>query len=475
MGEPAQVDSARKRVDFFLIAFFVTAGVLLRSLGLAKPPWLDECYSLAEATSDLGKLAASDQAPFFYWYLGLDSSPSLLSARLMVLAITSLNIGALMMLARRWGRAALVATGSLAISLPFLLRYGTELRCYGVLVTFTALALWFLEEFLENDFHRGWYWLLLSVLVMCPLTHAVGVFVPAAVLVTLYCLCRDRELSLPPLKSLATLLLLPYLSLLSWLLAFNMTEKVYRVDWISNPTPSYVARELAGLILGTVRDGADFFGNAFILVAALSGLCILVAGLSLLPPSGGSKAYLWGAIVYAAQVLAVSILLRPILIARTLVPMIPFLVLFFALGLATDKNERRKKIALVCLGAFSLLSMVRWVVWEGRAVKEDWYSSVEQVMTLRSVDYPLFYHVRFQPVFDYYFGSRIKLDEVSQFGRRTRASDFPRGDFELLLSRYRVKQISELWTELESHYDMERLYGDRIVVLYRCRYKKKSL
>ena len=471
MVKPAQADSANARGDALLIALFVMAGVWLRSLAVAKPPWVDECYSLAEATTDIGKLAASDQAPFFYWYLGLGGTPSLLSARFMVLALTSFNIVALMMLSRRWGRTSLVLTGMLSISLPFFLRYGTELRCYGALITFTALALWSLDEFLERGGHRGWYALLLFSVVMCPLTHAIGVFVAAAVLVTLYLLCRTRGRSLPSFGLLVPLFVLPCLALLSWLLAFHMTEKVQHVDWISKPTPLYVAKELAGLILGTVRDGADAFGTPFVLVVGISGLGILVAGAALLPPRRESGAYLWGAFSYFLQILAVSICLRPVLIARTMVPMLPFLILFTAAGLAA-LGERRKRIVVGCLTIFAALSVVRWVVWEGKAEKEAWYAAVGQVMALRSTEYPLYHHVRFQPIFDYYFRNRIKPEEVSHYAQGSRVSDFPLGDFELLLTPNRIGLIPELWTALQSNYDMELLYGDKIVLLYRCRYKK---
>ena len=469
MVKPAQADSSNGRGDALLIALFVMAGVWLRSLAVSKPPWVDECYSLVEASTDMGKLAASDQAPFFYWYLGLGGTPSLLSARIMVLALTSLNIVALMMLSRRWGRTSLVLTGMLSISLPFFLRYGTELRCYGALITFTALALWSLDEFLERGGHRGWYALLLFSVVLCPLTHAVGVFVAVAVLVTLYFLCRTRGRSLPSFGLLIPLLVLPCLALLSWLLAFHMTEKVQHVGWISKPTPPYVAKELAGLILGTGRDGADSFGNPFVLVVGISGVGILVAGALLLPSRRESGAYLWGAFSYFLQILAVSICLRPVLIARTMVPMLPFLILFVAAGL----GQRRQRIVVGCLTIFTVMSVVRWVVWEGKKEKEAWYAAVEQVMAVRSTEYPLYHNVRFQPIFDYYFSSRIKPEEVSHYAQGSRVSDFPHGNFELLLTPNRIRLIPELWTALQSHYDMELLYGDKIVLLYRCRYKKR--
>ena len=112
---------------------------------------------------------------------------------------------------------------------------------------------------------------------------------------------------------------------------------------------------------------------------------------------------------------------------------------------------------------------------QARAEKEDWHFAADQVMAFRSADHPLFHDVRFQPVFDYYFRGGIESGGVSQFDLGSRLSDFPQGDFELLLTPSRSKQVSELWKALDSSYDTEMLYGNRLVLLYRCRYKVGDL
>ena len=132
--------------------FVTTATVVILVLGVVmrflapSPLWLDEALSIHIATADIGLAEAlrRDGHPGLYyvllgWWVDVfgdsDTAARALSGVFAVATVPILGLAA-----RRHGREAAMATVLLAASSPYLVRYGTEVRMYALLVLVITLG-----------------------------------------------------------------------------------------------------------------------------------------------------------------------------------------------------------------------------------------------------------------------------------------------------------------------------------------------
>ena len=141
----------RERLPLVVTGIALVAGVTLRLTLGETPLWLDEAQTLAVIGDGYGSigdhLRDDGHPPLYYWLLRAwtdvvgdgDTAARALSTVLGLLALPLLARTA----NRAVGRGAVAPTLALAASSPFLVRYSTEVRMYGLVIVL-ALAWWLL-------------------------------------------------------------------------------------------------------------------------------------------------------------------------------------------------------------------------------------------------------------------------------------------------------------------------------------------
>lgn len=146
------------------------AGIVLR-FATGSPLWLDEALSVnlaALPVSELGSALRHDGHPALYYLLLAawsdifgtnDWAVRALSGVLSLLAVVFIRLAA----RRRFGPGAGRYATILALTSPFLIRYGSEARMYALLVALVAVGWWLLDAVLECERARPWSWRLAAL------------------------------------------------------------------------------------------------------------------------------------------------------------------------------------------------------------------------------------------------------------------------------------------------------------------------
>ena len=336
-----------------LIAF---VSLWARSYGFYREPWLDEIYSLNDSSLSWEHLSRGDHPLLFHVVLGaLNPNDSVVVARILMLAIALLTCVAFLWATKPLGREGSLLGLIFLMGNPLLINYGIEIRMYGLLVLITCLVLREIRRIQTSPASLSNYRLLIAWLVLATQTHAVGIFLAPAALLALLLAKRENR---PGVGLSATLILIPLASLLVWMWAYQMRYKLSHTSWIEYPSPGVVFQHIADLTV-TGRISAPEL--------AIAGAGLLIAVFCLAGLGEGGSCYLAGGLLYFIQVLVFSLLLKPILIARTLLPVIPFLAAFLAVRYQSVlQRARLSRAILLLLLTYSTCNAVHWIAYESQ-------------------------------------------------------------------------------------------------------------
>lgn len=253
-----------------------------------------------------------------------------------------LLIALLTLLAFLWALKPLGREGTLLglvflASNPLLINYGIEIRMYGLLVLLTCLVLGELVRLRAGPHDSHTYIRLVVWLVLATQTHAVGIFLATT---SLFILLMPPKRSRPGGLLCGTLILVPTLSTLGWMWVYRMKDKLANTAWIDHPSFQKVFKQTANLFLGRDAPNGEIVTVLFLLLVSI----FLIAFLG-----HGGVPYLAGGLFYCGQILLFSLLLKPILLDRTLLPCVPFLAAFLAIRYQSIVHRRRLSRALLLL------------------------------------------------------------------------------------------------------------------------------
>ena len=135
----------------------------LRLPGLSRPAWLDETHSLTRAADPtLVQMArnslAGDHPPLYFAALRAWIAvfgPSDAAARLFSLALTLGSLAVLLATLGARSPPAGLSAGILFATNPLLVRYGTEIRCYALLILLVLVATAAAWRLAEAPFSRS--------------------------------------------------------------------------------------------------------------------------------------------------------------------------------------------------------------------------------------------------------------------------------------------------------------------------------
>lgn len=331
----------------------VVFGIWLRTLGLSKPPWFDEIQSVLGGSTHLATLLGVDQPPLHFWLNGFfHAGGDPFRSRVVSLVWAALFLAVLWIVSERHFPAGGPVVLWLAATAPFLLRYGVEIRAYGLLILVTTLALAFYQELAADGAHRWCATGLIASLTMAPLTHAVGVLVVPALAGLLWAR-KERGLAL-------TASFVPVLAFFCWYVAWDMRNRLGSTEWISAMTPLHLTHQLIRLGVGFDDSVVGLLGGPNQMMVASSLIALSLLGLTVLFSGGEGKEFLAAGLIYLGLVVGVS-LFKPICLSRTLLPLWPFFLFFVASGV-NSLHSRKALIAVVlCAGWFGCFSAHRWI------------------------------------------------------------------------------------------------------------------
>ncbi|MGC4081473.1 MAG: hypothetical protein QM736_04990 [Vicinamibacterales bacterium] len=327
-ASPSQTSTAaapptRTRIVGGAVAIGLLA-VVLRLLAISRAPWLDEAVTLGVLDAAtwhewMRAMAREPSPPAFQVLLTLWALPgrSIPWLRLLPVVCGVGTVAAGMIWARRISRRSIAPVGILLATSPFFLRYGVELRAYGLLglatiVTFASA--WSIADADGGEERSSDRWLLMAALLLACATHFTAMLLipSAAALIAIGSKARAR-LRLP----LATFAI----ALTAWaaliVLVHAPLGQVRDNWWMPALAWGVMWRTLAE-VFGLVATGDAPNAVSVTIGAGIATACfgVFVAA----PRTRAWVAPLGAAVVYMGGLMAVSLIWRPVWWPRTLLP-----------------------------------------------------------------------------------------------------------------------------------------------------------
>ncbi len=372
------------RSEWFI---WLVAAAALRLLGVNRKLWFDEFCSISFAgDSDFwGRALRYNQPPLYY---GLLKGWSLLGSSDSMLRIFSLLFGLLIIyFVFHWlssfGLWAARLGTLLAVSLPSLIHYSLEIRPYPLLLACCA-AIWFYahqvtigksETSAKFDLKMGPKVspkfspkiFLATALTFAIMLHPIGVFMLPAVLAFFLCQPHSKNrlpagfeyfLGIPALVfcGIFFVILKPH-SATNWWVPDSLTLR-------------WVLKAIRGLLGINQLKPSGVWLWPFGLIALISLLDILrrlfqkkiSVVISLFAAFSG----------YLLPLVGYSLIFKPIILGRTLLPLLLPMIAILAIQIAEIKNLKWRWLTSSLLVIFAGILAGSWVDFRGRAYRENW-------------------------------------------------------------------------------------------------------
>ncbi|MCM1264065.1 MAG: glycosyltransferase family 39 protein [Butyrivibrio sp.] len=323
-----------------LFGIITTAGLLMYiSLMKGRYIWADEAYTFSlikHSYAQICKITAADvHPPLYYILLKFCIQPfnySHVAAKLFSIIpfVLILVIGG-ERLKKIFDEKVSLIFMTLFLFFPFLLAYAVEIRMYSLAAFFVFInGLYAYEYYGENAKKDYWIWVVSGV--CASYTHyfaMVSVGIIYCVLFVAICLKKRRIL-----KQWFAAVLITAVLYLPWIGSF-IGQLVYKVNndyWISEIT-RWTIKEYAI----TVFSAAGF--RYFEILA----LCSYIIVSAFVIFSGNKKAIALSVCALSVPAgtiivgVAASLLVRPVFVIRYVIPAVPFLIVFMAVGLSHVK------------------------------------------------------------------------------------------------------------------------------------------
>ena len=351
-----------RRFALVSIAIVVLAGAL-RLPGFSRPAWLDETNSLTRVTDQtlvrMVRSSLADGNPPLY-FVALRAwvavfGPSDAAARFLSLVLT---FGSLVVLLATLGARSPpsgLSAGILFATNPLLVRYGTEIRSYALLVLLALVAAAAAWRLAESPASRSARAALLIAIPSAVLTHAAGVFLLPAI-VAFVAVSAPRAERKRALLAIAAPVAAGAAVFVALAAGFEALGRHKQDWWIPTTTAGLVAR-CFGSLFGLPGWPAEGHASHLALGAAM-----LVASVAFVIVSRERMAiaFLAGAGAFWASIVLTSLFAFPIVLDRTLLPALP--LFFSAMALAAFSRsfpERRPAFAAVLVIALLWTNDVR--------------------------------------------------------------------------------------------------------------------
>lgn len=360
-----------RRFALASIALVVLAGAL-RFPGLSRPAWLDETHSLTRAADptliQMARNSIAGQHPPLY-FAALRAwiavfGPSDVVARLLSLVLA---LGSLVVLLATLGTRSPpsgLSAGILFATNPLLVRYGTEIRSYALLILLVLVAMaagWRLAEAPSSRSARA---VLLIALTSAVLTHVAGVFLLPAIVtfVAVVAPRAERKRALLAIAAPVAAAAATFVPLAAALAAFGPQRQDW---WIPTTTTGLVAR-CFGSLFGLPGWPAEGHAGQ---VALFAAILVAAAALVIASRERMAIAFLSGAGAFWTSIVLCSLLLFPIVLDRLLLPVLPLFFSALALAAFSRPSPGRRAAGAAFLVISFLWTQSAWASF-GRPIED---------------------------------------------------------------------------------------------------------
>ncbi|MCA9775787.1 MAG: glycosyltransferase family 39 protein, partial [Candidatus Eremiobacteraeota bacterium] len=431
-----------------------------------REPWYDEYYSLVEASTDLATLREGDQPPVYFFLLALFRAQySVWGARVFSLVVSLLFLALVLLFLRKFGNRAALLTGLVAATTPMLMRYGVEIRAYGLLVLLSLIVAQLTDILRRKPDSPVLFVALLLTLITAAWTHAVGIFLaPAAVGVWIL----GSERSKPQYFRWASLLFVPLMATGTWLLYYRLDKK-HRYGWIPELSWDHFWGEIFEAVTGDVLESQVLYGQAAKSLVWLSLAAFFLAlGLAAWKGREG-RLYLWGVALYLSQMVFVCVVYEGIMLGRTVLPVYGFFLFFLAASFESIRGHKTRSAVTCLLILFSGVSVCRWVGWDARASKEHWNRPLALLKEELSDSDILLTDSRIYPIPTYRFPELQGRVEFYGGPGDVQADQFDatRTVYVLVYGDSEAKPFQELYQRLAHSRTGKRLYKESLCTIWR--------
>jgi Dolichyl-phosphate-mannose-protein mannosyltransferase len=384
-----QGQTPSRAAQFWICAGFVLAlALFLRLQGLAKSMWLDEYQSAYEFAGLTGirhtlMMLRYDVHPPIYFLLlylwhRLGGEGTETTLRLLTVAISMAWMALALVWVNAYRRSAMLIAGLILATQPFLIRYGQEIRDYGLLILFTVVAFYFTSAHLRTPGDYRYAALAGLAVAFAIGTHLIAIFLPVSILVFALTVelagpeTAPEALSTGPLRVVRKLAplaasVIPIPAAVAFLLLryFFIDIQQSIPTWISPNSIQHLA-----LVGSTVLQIAMLPENWQPIAL---GLLLLSIALALVFGDWRlSLPFLAAAAAYCLQLSLYSLLGRPMLVDRYLLPGLILFIIWLSVQVVTIRSKASRWFAISSLALLSAMFAVNWVRSEAAIPVEAW-------------------------------------------------------------------------------------------------------
>ncbi len=366
----------RRRMLFVVLLF---SALCLWTQGMDKSIWIDEYSSIAVVSSEdfLSALRSYDHPPLYFSILKLWSLISMDPSFLRIPSIAFL-FAAMVLLVRNGERAkrgAGLLAGLLFVALPSILGSGLEIRNYALFLLEATAILYAFQKILSAPDRVSGYIVLAVAFSFAVLTHLLSVLLIPASLIFLF--AHSSFGKNIRWKSLLSAVAVPLL-LFAIVFLFFLESDSFSKDWWMPAPDLHVIRFSVHSLVGPFwhnwfitnlfphAEQSGFPWPMYMLLAAGGIALLLLARIRVLIP------YFAVVAGFLLLVILQSLLFVPILGERTLIVVIPFVVLGIAHAVMTIKTKTVRKVFVFAAIVFTFGYAIDWLDGRCDVSKEDW-------------------------------------------------------------------------------------------------------
>ena len=412
--------------------------VCLAAINLRTSIWFDEAYSAYLIRGDYSQIwdmtAIDVHPPFYYFCLktwSLSFGNTDFALRMMSVFFAAIGIVLAFRLFRRWfgDKTAGFATIFLAIS-PFLIRYGQEMRMYGLVFAIIMGATLTLDVTLKDK--KKWAWALYAVLVALGMwTHyfTAMAWIAHLVYIGYYFFKHGLQKCIFWVYPLAVALFIPWMPL-----AIKQFTDVQGGFWIPEVSANTVTGVFTQGILGMEAENVTGWFVPIFIAAIAVIVAIIVKTWHLL--NKGEKANTWFLAMLVALPPFFLILMslppfKPTFVARYVTYSVALMMPLIAVFLAQAPRIKNKTFAFASMLLIPCCATIGIVQADTRVVENPTRDIIAEVQKASSTDEPIlidtdemnyydafFYETAKNPIFgtniDYKWGS---LEPIRKYGQ----------------------------------------------------------
>lgn len=366
--------------------------------------WYDEGATLAITLGGMSEWQKDVHPPLYYFLLSLwmEISGSDFWVRMLSALFGAATIPLVYLIGRKmfgW-QAGLIAAGLMAI-LPYHIRFSQEARMYTVMTFFFAVALWGLITAVRENKRYGW---VVYAVGMSLLAYSQGVgIIYLAVFGAIFLTLTDKPLAPRTWMPFILASALVLVTFLPWMGFFAQTTKSVVQDyWISTPTLINLLDVFRVFTIGEMISPSSIIGSHFgVVMPDWLGWAILLTpflaaiGLAIRPVEPLQRKAVWAAVTMVVLptliLYVVSLVIKPIFLARVLLPAAIGLVLLFAAAWNSLEKHAGARYGLIGLMAFLLV--ITDFYYFRYANKQEWKTAAAVLTREMAGNDILFYYV----------------------------------------------------------------------------------